>query len=183
MDPRLALIELLGEHQPEDDKERADLEAMRRHAAALAEPFSPAQLPAHFTASAVVVAADGARVCLVHHKKLLRWLQPGGHVELGEQMAEAALREAREETSLEVSLHPRLSLPLDVDVHAIPARASVAAHDHLDVRYLLLGVGELRHDPSESLGIRWFGWDEALALSSDAALGRLLRKARRLVLA
>jgi 8-oxo-dGTP pyrophosphatase MutT (NUDIX family) len=155
---------------------------MRRHAAELEDPFSREQLPAHFTASAVVVDADGARVCLVHHKKLERWLQPGGHVEPGELMAQAALREAREETNLGVALHPRFSAPLDVDVHAIPARVGAPGHDHLDVRYLVLAEsGAARHDPNESLALRWFGWDEAAALASDAALVRLLGKAMRLV--
>lgn len=181
MDCRRALLDLLASHQPADERERADLDVMRGHAAALAEPFSRDQLPAHFTASAVVVAPDGSRVCLVHHKKLGRWLQPGGHVEAGELMVQAALREAREETSLELTLHPRRSSPLDVDVHTIPARGAMAAHDHLDVRYLLLASGSsARHDPEESQGLGWFAWDEALALADEPAFVRMLEKARRL---
>ncbi len=181
MDARQALIELLAAHQPQDEKERLDLLHMRRHAAELREPFSREQLPAHFTASAVVVSASGAEVCLVHHKKLQRWLQPGGHVEPGEHMANAALREAREETALELALDPRCQKPIDVDVHVIPARGTAPEHEHLDVRYLLVAKSEAaRHDPNESLDARWFGWAEARALASDAALLRLLHKAERL---
>jgi 8-oxo-dGTP pyrophosphatase MutT (NUDIX family) len=181
MDARQDLIELLTGHPPEDEKERLDLLHMRRYAAELAAPFSREQLPAHFTASAAVVSASGAEVCLVHHKKLQRWLQPGGHVEPGEHMANAALREAREETALELALHPRCQQAIDVDVHVIPARGTTPEHEHLDVRYLLVASSEAaRHDPKESLDARWFRWAEARALATDGALLRLLHKAERL---
>jgi 8-oxo-dGTP pyrophosphatase MutT (NUDIX family) len=178
---RQALIEQLAAHHPEDDKERVDLASMRRYAETLTDPFSRDEPLAHFTASAMVVSADGQSVCFVHHKKLERWLQPGGHVEAGETMAQAALREAREETNLEVALHPRCSAALDVDVHVIPARAPVSKHEHLDVRFLVIASSAAaRHDPAESLAVSWFSWDAARALASDPALVRLLEKAERL---
>ena len=107
-----------------DGKERADYAAMCVYATALAEPFSRKQQPAHFTGSAVVVSPDGARVLLVMHAKLNRWLQPGGHADTldGGAMEQTALREAREETGLDVSLFPGAPSPFDVDVHVIPAR-------------------------------------------------------------
>ena len=76
---------------------------MLAYAETLGDPFSRDQLPAHFTASAVIVDPPGELVCMIHHKKLKRWLQPGGHFEPsdGGDAALAALREAREETSLE----------------------------------------------------------------------------------
>jgi 8-oxo-dGTP pyrophosphatase MutT (NUDIX family) len=182
MDGRQALIALLEAHQPEDEKERRDREVMFGHARTLADPFGRVQMPAHFTASALVVDDGGSRVCLVHHKKLERWLQPGGHIETGEHVAQAALREAREETALAVALHPRWLEPLDLDVHAIPARGDLPGHDHLDVRYLVLAAaGTARHDPQESLALRWFSWNEALALAPDPGLARLFFKARRLL--
>jgi 8-oxo-dGTP pyrophosphatase MutT (NUDIX family) len=132
----------------------------------------------------VVVAAGGEHVCLVHHKKLERWLQPGGHIEPGELVDAAARREAREETALAVAPHPAHPGLLDVDVHRIPARGSVPAHDHLDVRYLLVSPGsDASHDPRESLALGWFTWDQARGLASDAALVRLLGKAERRVIA
>jgi 8-oxo-dGTP pyrophosphatase MutT (NUDIX family) len=176
------LLALLDAHRPEDEREALDCQRMRAFAAELADPFSREQWPAHFTASAVVVNAAGDRVCLVFHKKLERWLQPGGHMEAGEATAEAALREAREETNLGVELHPRWPAVLDLDVHVIPARGASPEHEHLDVRYLLLAGDErARHDPNESLALDWFGWDEALGLvGGDLALARLLGKAKRL---
>ena len=175
----------LEQHVASDEKERRDLEAMRGHARTLERPFSRAQPTAHFTGSAAVVDASGSRVCLVHHGKLNRWLQPGGHADEsdGGDLSETALREAREETGLRVSLHPTAPRPLDVDVHRIPERKGEPAHDHLDVRFLVVAENpeDLAHDPNESHGAKWLGWDEALALADEPALRRLLSKARAAV--
>jgi 8-oxo-dGTP pyrophosphatase MutT (NUDIX family) len=166
---------------PTDEKERADLAVMRGFATSLAEPFSRAQWPAHFTGSAVVVSPDGHQVCLVLHAKLNRWLQPGGHADPadGGDLQRTALREAREETGLQVTV--RGAAPLDVDVHVIPARKAEPEHRHLDVRYLVVAEdpSALKHDPNESHGAQWLGWDQALARADEAPLKRLLEKARR----
>jgi 8-oxo-dGTP pyrophosphatase MutT (NUDIX family) len=182
---RDVLEEILGAHSPADEKERSDLEVMREHARSLEDPLSRDQPTAHFTASAVVVSPDGAQVCLLHHAKLGRWLQPGGHADPADDgsLESSALREVTEETGLDVAFDAAAPRPLDVDVHLIPERKAEAAHHHLDVRYLLRAkdASALRHDPNESLGARWLTWEQALALADEPALTRLLLKARRFV--
>lgn len=180
-----SLAVTLAAHHPADLKERDDLERMQAFATELKEPFSRRQWPAHFTGSAVVVTPDGARVCLVLHAKLGRWLQPGGHADPadGGDLAETALREAREETGLEVALHASAPRPLDVDVHVIPARKDEPAHSHLDVRFLVVASNPeaLAHDPTESHGAQWLSFEAALARADEPALRRLLGKAREAV--
>ncbi|HZA14547.1 MAG TPA: GNAT family N-acetyltransferase, partial [Myxococcaceae bacterium] len=180
---RDVLEEILSAHSPADEKERSDLALMREQARSLENPFSRSQPAAHFTASAVVVSADGEQVCLIHHAKLGRWLQPGGHAEPADDgvLESAALREVTEETGLDVVFDPNAPRPLDVDVHSIPERRDEPAHHHLDVRYLVRAknASALRHDPNESFGARWLTWEEALALADEPALTRLLLKARR----
>jgi 8-oxo-dGTP pyrophosphatase MutT (NUDIX family) len=175
----VTLNETLNAVAPADEKETADLRVMREFAVSLAEPFSRKQWPTHFTGSAVVVTPDGLRVCLLHHAKLNRWLQPGGHADAvdGGDMAQTALREAREETGLEIELVSHT--PLDVDVHVIPARKDEPEHRHLDVRYLVIAKNPdaLAHDPNEAHGAQWLTWEEALSRADEAPLKRMLSKA------
>ena len=92
---------LLTGYQAVGETEAADVERMRRLAAAAPDPWSRSQLPLHFTASALVVDPASRRVLLRWHVKHDRWLQVGGHGDPGEtDPLQIALREAREETGL-----------------------------------------------------------------------------------
>jgi 8-oxo-dGTP pyrophosphatase MutT (NUDIX family) len=168
MTRRAVLVRLLEIHVSSDEREEADRCAMLRLAQDLADPLSRNEPSAHFTASAFVVDATGGRTCLVQHVKLNRLLQPGGHVEPSDISLEAAaLREAHEETALQVELHPAAPRPFDLDIHEIPERPGEPAHFHLDVRYLLVGRGE----PCE--GAAWYPIGEA----GDESVSRLAAKA------
>ena len=168
----MTLEQLLRAHVASDDREEADRIAMLRLAAELEEPTSRDQARAHFTASAFVIDAQCERVCLVEHAKLGRLLQPGGHIEpTDESLEAAALREAAEETQLELEFHPDAPRPFDLDVHGIPERPGEPAHFHLDVRYLLVGRG----DPCQ--GAAWY----ALGAAGDESVDRLARKTRALL--
>jgi len=159
---------LLGAYVASDGREEADRCAMLRLAEELEHPTSRDQARAHFTASAFVVDERCERVCLIEHAKLGRLLQPGGHVEATDSSLEAAaLREAIEETRLEVDFHPTAPKPFDLDIHQIPDRPGEPAHFHLDVRYLLVGTGE----PGE--GAAWY----ALGEGGDGSVARLAVKA------
>ena len=169
---RRALVELLSAHEPADAEEAADLERMRAFAGSLRAPFSREQPEAHFTASAIVSDEPGGRTLLVHHRKSGSWFQPGGHFEPGDRSAaEAALREAREETGLGVRLgRPGL---LDVDVHWVPWDE----HYHLDLRFHVVASGELAPDAAEVHAAEWLTWDQAFARIDERALRRALAKA------
>jgi 8-oxo-dGTP pyrophosphatase MutT (NUDIX family) len=177
MNPLEMLLEAV---EPADAKEAADLALMKAQRGLLPAPLSRAQPAAHFTGSAVVT--DGRRIALVRHRKLGRWLQPGGHVEAadGEDLLATALREATEETGCPVVPHPTAPRPLDVDVHPIPSRGTEPAHLHLDVRFLVVTdhPEALREDPDESSAVRWFELDEAIHRAAAPELKRLLSKVR-----
>jgi 8-oxo-dGTP pyrophosphatase MutT (NUDIX family) len=167
----MTLSDLLRGYVAADHREEADRCAMLRLAEELEQPTSRDQDRAHFTASAFVVDEAAERTCLVAHATLGRLLQPGGHVEPTDISLEAAcLREAREETSLELELHPTAPRPFDLDIHEIPERPGEPAHFHLDVRYLLVGRGE----PCD--GAAWYPLGEA----GDESVDRLVAKALRL---
>lgn len=163
---------LLLAREPADAKETHDRETMLRFLDELPQPFSRHQETAHFTASALVVDASRARTALVHHRKLGLWVQPGGHLDPGEEIETAALREVREETGLDGTLERLIHL----DVHEIPSRPDFRAHLHLDVRFLVEADGELVLS-EESHDVRWCSFDEAVRMGDDS-VRRLLESAR-----
>ncbi|WP_458185531.1 NUDIX hydrolase [Haladaptatus sp. NG-WS-4] len=98
----------------------------------------------HFTVSTYVVY-DGE--CLLHeHDRLGMWLPPGGHLDRDELPREAALREVREETGLDVALlEPETSVSADFGRELPPAEHTMlydvdtfdgdVAHQHVDFVY------------------------------------------------
>jgi 8-oxo-dGTP pyrophosphatase MutT (NUDIX family) len=149
-----------------DDRERSAKEQAVAFLDRLPRPLEAVD-PAHVTASAVVVGRRG--VLLHRHRKLGRWMQPGGHLDPAEEPAEAAVRECREETGLSVTHpwgEPRL---VHLDVHA-----AAAGHVHIDLRYLVAGPdAPPQPEPGESPEVAWVSWDEAEALADEALAGAL----------
>lgn len=178
----MTLEQELRDHAAADPAEARDLEIIRGFVARHPDPFDRRIAEGHLTGSAVVLCESGERVLLLHHRKLERWLQPGGHAEPGERSGpQVALREALEETGIVgLRLHPGPPLLLDVDVHPIPARRNEPAHSHLDLRYLVLAPRDAQpsRQEEESADLRYFGWDELAALGLDRGLQRALAKAR-----
>lgn len=157
----------MAAHDPVGARETEARERILTALGELADPLDVDAGPTHVTGSAIVV---GRRGTVLHmHKRLHRWLQPGGHLDPGESPAEAAWREAQEETGLPLH-HPQGGpLLIHVDVH--PA---ASGHTHLDLRYLLVAPDVDPSPPSgESPLARWYPWDEAMAVADDALRGAL----------
>lgn len=181
------LRRLLAAHEPWDAAEAAHAETIAAFASRHADPFDRTLVDGHLTGSAFVLDPVG-RLLLVHHRRLDLWVQLGGHAD-GEHAAEnVAMREAREESGLEdLSFHPALKFEdgaprlLDVDVHAIPARGSEPAHDHLDLRFLLVTSSPDRivADIRETRAIEWVALDEARR-RCDAGMRRAFARIERL---
>ncbi len=178
---RELLTATLARYAPPHPLEAESLARILRFLAAPGDPFSRENPEGHITGSAVVARPDGSAYLLVLHRKLGRWLQPGGHTEESDDsVLGTALREAREETGLSAFEIPHEDAILDVDVHPIPAHGKDPAHFHFDIRYLL--VTSEAHDPSASEDparpMRWTTFEEAIAAGVDDSLARALDKAR-----
>ena len=120
------------------------------------EPFSRRQFtPGHITCTGLVRSPGGGRILLVHHRRLDRWLLPGGHVEPEDtEIWEAARREVREETGAELEPHPQPPL-LSVDVHGIPGKAKEPYHLHHDLIFLFQARSEKVELSAESRALAW----------------------------
>lgn len=134
-------------------------------------------VPAHLTASAMVLDHAGRRVLLTLHRKGGFWGQLGGHCEPRDgTLAAAALREATEESGI-AGLRLVGDEPVDLDRHAL-STAFGTCGEHLDVRYAVVappGAEPVVSDESDDLA--WFPVGELPPAAVDD-LTRLVRRAR-----
>lgn len=138
--------------------------------------FERDHLPGHITGSAWIVNKDHSKVLLVHHAKLNRWLQPGGHADGEENVLNVSLREADEETGVKdfKVLNDHI---FDLDIHTIPARKDFPEHLHYDIRFLieandndLIVVSEESHD------VKWIALKELENFNDESSILRLKKK-------
>jgi 8-oxo-dGTP pyrophosphatase MutT (NUDIX family) len=130
----------------------------------------------HITSSAWILDSSKQKTLLVHHKKLNKWVQPGGHIELQDKtIFEAALREAREETGLE-NLQIPVSKIFDVDIHQIPFRKGIKDHLHYDIRILLIAKNETFKVSDESNDIKWINLSDLDSYTNEESILRMKAK-------
>lgn len=129
------LLQLLSAYRERHPDENDVVARFRALLAGHPDCYSRHCWAGHITGSAWIVDPTDERVLLTHHRKLDRWLQPGGHSDGDPDTLAVALREAEEETGLVVEpVDPGI---FDLDVHPIPARGSEPEHFHFDVRFAL----------------------------------------------
>ena len=132
-------------------------------------------LPGHMTGSSWIVDESEKFTLLIHHKKLNKWLQPGGHADGNENIFEVALNEAREETGLH-SLNPMPTI-FDIDIHSIPTRDDFPEHTHYDIRFIIhADRTETLHPNHESNELRWFNIAELSSISNNESILRMCSK-------
>ncbi len=144
----------------------------------------------HFTASAFVIDSH-KRVLLLWHKKLQRWMPPGGHVDENELPEETAKRECKEETGLDVEIigdtqkdvfegntqeGRMLKKPMTMLLEEIPAYGDHPAHQHMDFVFLAKPMDEsqvLKLEENEADEVRWFTKEEIRQLSDEEIFGNV----------
>ena len=134
----------------------------------------------HVTGSVWVIDRERSCALLTHHRKLDKWLQPGGHADGDPDILRVALREAREESGLE-AIQAVSEQIFDIDIHTIPARGREPEHLHYDVRFLIeadrgapLAVSE------ESRSLAWIPLGRIVELNPEESIARMVAKTRRL---
>ncbi len=175
---RKPLLDKLRAYRPSDAHEARMAEQLRRFVEAHADCFERSLAIGHVTGSAWIVDRDRTHALVTHHRKLEKWLQLGGHADGDSDILRVALREAREESSLQ-AIRPVSEQIFDVDIHAMaPARGSEpAAHFHYDVRFLFEADREAALAVSEeSRSLAWVPLDQVAELNGEESVLRMVRK-------
>lgn len=139
-------------------------------------PFHRETIEGHVTASACIVSSDCQSIALLHHAKLGKWLQPGGHCDGNSNTLQVALKEAQEETGLtNLMAYPSI---WDLDVHWIPARKEIPGHWHYDVRYLLGATSghEKLIQNQESNALLWVPGSQLHQYTQESSIRRMWEK-------
>lgn len=125
----------------------------------------------HLTSSVLVMTPDKKEVLLLFHEKLQKWLQPGGHLEEGENPLEGAMRECLEETNIVATITEENLL--DVDIHRIPEYKGIREHDHYDLRFLVLTKKEEVPE-----GLQWIELGDLAHFTKEPSILRMIEKAK-----
>jgi 8-oxo-dGTP pyrophosphatase MutT (NUDIX family) len=137
--------------------------------------FQRTHLPGHITGSSWIVNRDRTKTLLVHHAKLNKWVQPGGHADGEENILNVALREAEEETGLK-KLTPSSEI-FDIDVHTIPERRDFPEHLHYDIRFLVEADDRDQTEVSEeSHDVCWINLNELEKFTTERSVLRMKDK-------
>jgi 8-oxo-dGTP pyrophosphatase MutT (NUDIX family) len=125
-------------------------------------PVTMAHIHEKIDFTVAIFVVHRGKVLLIHHRRLDKWLPLGGHIELDEDPERAALREAKEESGLEVALLGErppttepgtraLIAPRFLDIHRI-----TDTHEHIGLIYWARPQGgQVRLAPEEHHDIRW----------------------------
>ena len=134
-----------------------------------------------FTATVYIFHEE--KVLLHRHAKLGKWLPPGGHLEANETPPEAARREVREETGLEIVFIEQENLKINAYngvsferpffclLENIPTHKDKRAHQHMDFIYL----ARPKRLKDIQNGFRWFSYEELQELELFPDVQEVLR--------
>lgn len=173
---RNALLSLLASYSPSLGEEQNMYRETMKFVQNNPDCFERTTLIGHVTGSAWVISPERDRVLLMHHKKLDRWFQPGGHCDGDSNVASVAEKEVREETGISKVRMIQTGI-FDIDVHLIPANTRETAHYHYDIRFLF--EGDPKHEivgNAESKDVMWVSLSRVNELNDSESILRMVRK-------
>ncbi len=136
----------------------------------------------HVTGSAWVLNPARTHTLMLHHRKLDRWFQPGGHADGDPDILQVVLKETAEESGIDVSNITLLSDAIfDVDIHTIYPSPHDDRHEHFDIRFLL-EIDDRLPIPgnSESHQVAWIPLSRVSHYNNMRSLYRMVRKTEQL---
>jgi 8-oxo-dGTP pyrophosphatase MutT (NUDIX family) len=178
-DQRTALLNLLINYKANSAQEETAKQEIISFVLNNQQCFSRELTAGHITGSSWLLNAQEDAALLMHHRKLGRWLQLGGHCDGESDVLAVALREAQEESGVN-NIIPISKEIFDIDVHLIPENSKEAAHYHYDIRYLLkVNSNENILLNDEANALLWVKKDGSNLPEVDESVRRMFDKWRK----
>lgn len=173
---RIMLLTLLKNYHPAATEEIEYKERMIKFIHEHPECFERSLAVGHITASAWLLSKNRTQALLMHHAKLNRWTQLGGHCDGVADALQVAIKEAQEESGI-MAIQPLSTAIFDIDIHLIPANIREAEHYHYDVRFLLgVASNEEVVQNAESKELRWISKNLSELPTSSRSVTRMFDK-------
>ncbi len=175
---RSLLLSLLDNYVPMTEEETATQQRVIEFVQAQENCFERSLEIGHITGSAWLLNKEGSHALLMHHTKLDRWFQLGGHCDGESNVLAVALKEAQEESGISDIAAVSFEI-FDIDVHTIPEHKDIKAHEHYDIRFLLqVQSDELVVQNKESKELRWIAKTSKLTdlPTQEASVLRMFEK-------
>ena len=173
---RNVLITLLEDYHPISQDEQSYKKRMLEFVLQHEDCFERSLVIGHITASAWLLNKNHTHALLLHHAKLDKWFQLGGHCDGNPNVLEVAIKEAQEESGI-MGIEPLSSSIFDIDIHLIPENKKEKEHYHYDVRFLLHAMSdEDIVQNSESKELRWISKNRNDLPTSEQSVVRMFDK-------
>jgi ADP-ribose pyrophosphatase YjhB (NUDIX family) len=117
----------------------------------------------------VVVANEAGHVLLIRRTDNDNWALPGGAMDLGESLVDAACRETEEETGVRVQITGLVGIYTDPK-HVIHYTSNDEVRQELSVVFTARPVGGQPRASSESREVHWVAPDQISGLTMDRSM-------------
>jgi len=173
---RLALTRLINNYSPTSSEEILFKKKMLQFIEANPNCFERSLESGHITASAFLLNKDHSKALLMHHAKLDKWFQLGGHCDGDPNVLAVAIKEAQEESGI-LGISPIHETIFDIDIHLIPANKKEKEHYHYDIRFLLQVTSDEKIiQNEESKELRWIEKNRDTIPTKDISVVRMFQK-------
>ncbi|MGI8330373.1 NUDIX hydrolase [Actinomadura scrupuli] len=117
----------------------------------------------------VLVANDNGEILLIRRTDNDNWALPGGAIDLGESVAQAAVRETREETGIDCEITGIVGIYTDPK-HVIHYTSNDEVRQEFSIVLIARPAGGTPTPSEESSQVQWIAPTEIEALSMDRSM-------------
>lgn len=187
--PKQSLIDLIEKYRelfPNETKRLQYLDEYLKKTSGFRELSDKTLMPAHITASSIVLSRTTGRVLLVNKPALNMHMQPGGHILPDDSTPLSAafrhltwrLPENFVNRLTYLQWHYDPLVPMDIDIHSVASspQDGETTHTHFDMRYLFLGDEEMLSTDNEMYRIHKPIWRDIDYISSISSFQFIINK-------